>query len=78
MVGLNSVFLSGGAKGVIVSRWRVPDISVPEFMRVMYSKIREGGKPCDAVREAKLHLLMNTEYCQANYWAVFKYVGIPW
>jgi len=76
MVGLNTVFLAGGAKGMLISRWRVPDESAPGFMNVFYERIVAGEMPVDALASAKRDL--KKTYSEASHWAVFKYVGIPW
>ncbi len=76
MVGLNTVFLAGGAKGMLISRWRVPDESAPDFMKVLYARIVAGEPPVDALSSAKREL--KKTYEEASHWAVFKYVGIPW
>ena len=76
MVGLNTVFLAGGAKGMLISRWRVPDESAPGFMNMLYERIVAGEMPVDALASAKREL--KKTYSEASHWAVFKYVGIPW
>lgn len=76
MVGLNTVFLAGGVKGMLISRWRVPDDSAPDFMGMTYERIVGGASPVDAITAAKAEL--KKTYEEASDWAVFKYVGIPW
>ncbi len=76
MVGLNSVFLSGGVQGVVVSRWLVPDAVAPVVMEGMYSSIASGVSPAEALNGAKRQVLEDGE--GATGWAVLKYVGIPW
>ncbi|NCC96658.1 MAG: CHAT domain-containing protein [Synergistales bacterium] len=83
MVGLNSVFLSGGVQGVVVSRWLVPDKDAPVIMESMYSDIAAGVSPAEALNRAKRHLWdirenKTGEVIGATGWAVLKYVGIPW
>ncbi|MDI9370365.1 MAG: CHAT domain-containing protein [Synergistaceae bacterium] len=76
MVGLNTVFLAGGVKGIVISRWKVSDESAPEFMRIAYERMAAGAAPVDALSEAKVEL--KGIYDQPFDWAVFKYVGVPW
>ncbi|MCF4152409.1 CHAT domain-containing tetratricopeptide repeat protein [Dethiosulfovibrio sp. F2B] len=76
MIGLNSVFLSGGVQGVVVSRWLVPDAVAPVIMRGMYSAISKGVSPAEALNGSKRQVLEGGE--QPTGWAVLKYVGIPW
>ena len=78
MFGLSTVLLAGGAKGAVLSRWTVPDVSAPEFMHKMYSEILKGTSPVDALKAAQMHLKENTDHKAPQHWAVFKYVGIPW
>ncbi len=75
MLGLSMVFLAGRAKGMVVSRWKVPDISAPELMKEMYGAIASGKPPVEALSSAKRKIRqLHTPF----HWAVFKYVGIPW
>jgi hypothetical protein len=78
MLGLSTVLLAGGAKGVVVTRWRASDESAPIFMRGLYSGILEGKHPADALRAAQLAILNDSDYRVPRHWAIFKYVGIPW
>jgi CHAT domain-containing protein len=76
MVGLNSVFLSGGVQGVVVSRWLVPDAVAPVIMEGLYSAIAQGVSPADALNRAKRQVLESGESPPG--WGVLKYVGVPW
>ena len=78
MVGLSTVFLAGGAKGIVISRWRVADDSAPVFMGMMYQELASGKKPVEALSIAQNHFLKGNVFDKASHWAVFKYVGIPW
>lgn len=87
MLGLSTVFLAGGAKGMVISRWRVSDESAPLLMEKMYSEIVAGKTPVHALASAKLAIKRgdhpapsDTRRTQRtpNDWAVFKFVGVPW
>ena len=78
MLGLSTVLLAGGAKGVVVTRWRASDESAPIFMRDFYGDILKGKHPADALRAAQLSVLNDSGYRVPRHWAIFKYVGIPW
>ena len=78
MLGLSTVLLAGGAKGIVVTRWRASDESAPLFMRELYSGILKDEHPADALRTAQLSVLNDSDYRLPRHWAIFKYVGIPW
>jgi CHAT domain-containing protein len=72
LVGLAWAFMRAGAHEVIASLWEVNDEAAPEFMDVMYTAIRAGRDPADALRAAKLKMLRsNTIYRKPLYWAPF-------
>ncbi|MDR1508927.1 MAG: CHAT domain-containing protein [Synergistaceae bacterium] len=78
MLGLSTSLLAGGAKGVVVTRWRASDESAPIFMRDFYSGVLNDKHPADALRTAQLSVLNGSDYRVPRHWAIFKYVGIPW
>jgi CHAT domain-containing protein len=72
LVGLAWAFLRAGAHQVIASLWDVNDEATPDFMDAMYTAIRAGRPPADALRAAKLKMLhSNGIYQKPMYWAPF-------
>jgi CHAT domain-containing protein len=57
LVGLAWGFVRAGAHGVVGALWAVSDKSTSQVMGRFYSEIRNGRRPEDALRNAKLSLL---------------------
>jgi CHAT domain-containing protein/lipopolysaccharide biosynthesis regulator YciM len=89
IVGLTHAFLFAGAPRVVVSLWKVGDLSTAELMVEMYRRLGPAGAPraAQALREAKLALLRGTfgqarsgaapSYAAPYFWAPFIAVGLP-
>jgi CHAT domain-containing protein/tetratricopeptide (TPR) repeat protein len=73
--GLVRGFLYAGAPSVVASLWAVNDQSTAEFMRVMYSQLREGESKRVALRRAQL--ATKDVYGHPYYWAPFVLMGNP-
>ena len=73
--GLVRGFLYAGAPSVVASLWAVNDQSTAEFMRVMYSQLREGESKRVALRKAQL--ATKEAYGHPYYWAPFVLMGNP-
>lgn len=72
LVGLAWAFLGAGAHEVIAALWEVNDRATPDLMDEMYTSIRAGHDPVDALRSAKLKLIRSgTIYRKPFYWAPF-------
>ena len=72
LVGLTWAFLSSGAGNVIAGLWNVEDASTSEVMGDLYHGLRQGQRPEEALREAKLRMLRSeTAYRKPFYWAPF-------
>jgi len=73
LVGFVWAFLQAGARSVIAGLWDVTDSSAPGMMDMLYSQIREGHSPADALREAKLSLIHSAgAYKKPYYWGPFQ------
>jgi len=55
-VGFPAAFLYAGAKTVIGSLWRVPDLSTWLLMRALWYEVQAGARPAEALRRAKCQL----------------------
>lgn len=73
VAGLNQAFLRAGAKGVIMSLWRVPDVQTAELMRRFYQAINDGQAPAAAMRTAQRSFIRDRQHPLA--WAAFVYSG---
>jgi CHAT domain-containing protein len=59
MVGLTRAFHYAGARSLIVSLWKVADISTAELMTGLYSNLVQYHSPAEALRESKLKMLQS-------------------
>jgi len=73
VAGLNTAFMRAGAKGVVMSLWRVPDIQTAELMKRLYKGMSSGLSAPDALRKAQRSLIKDREHPLA--WAAFTYSG---
>ena len=74
LVGLSWAFLRAGAHNVIGALWDVSDASTPQLMDRMYAEIRNGKRPEEALRLAKLSLLHgDNAFRKPFYWAPFQF-----
>lgn len=73
--GLRRAFVVAGAKTLIMSLWKVPDIQTQGLMVDFYQRILAGQSPADALREAQL--AMKTRYPHPYYWGAFICQGDP-
>jgi CHAT domain-containing protein/tetratricopeptide (TPR) repeat protein len=73
LVGFVWAFLQAGARSVIAGLWDVTDSSTPGMMDVLYSQIKDGHNPADALRQAKLELIHSSgNYRKPYYWGPFQ------
>ena len=73
--GLRRAFVVAGAKTLIMSLWKVPDMQTQGLMVDFYQRILAGQSPADALREAQL--AMKTRYPHPYYWGAFICQGDP-
>ncbi|MDW7761772.1 MAG: CHAT domain-containing protein [Acidobacteriota bacterium] len=70
IVGLPRVFFSAGSRSVLASLWPIRDDAAAKMMRFFYEGLSEGKNKSQALRSAKLKMLM-TRYSHPHYWAAF-------
>ena len=76
VVGLPHAFLASGARGVVVSLWRVGDHSSADFMHDFYRELSTGRAPAEAlrlVRRSRMQLPGSEGH--PSRWAAFVLVG---
>lgn len=73
VVGLSRAFLTAGVPSVMVSLWTVPDVRTARLMRHLYRQIDQGQDKAQALRQAMLANLADTEHPIG--WAAFTLVG---
>ncbi|MBK8553299.1 MAG: CHAT domain-containing protein [Ignavibacteria bacterium] len=66
-------FASSGSKNIVMSLWQVNDKSTSEIMKMFYRNIANGEKVGEALRNAKLKYLINSDELKAMpfYWSPF-------
>jgi tetratricopeptide (TPR) repeat protein len=76
VIGLPHAFLAAGARGVLVTLWRIGDESAADFMREFYREVHEGQSPAEALRIVR-HKWMTGDGPSAHpsRWAPFILVG---
>lgn len=72
LVGFAWAFLGAGARGVIASLWDVNDRSTAEFMRNLYTRLRQNESPEVALRSVKLESIRSKIHSQPYFWAPFQ------
>jgi CHAT domain-containing protein len=77
VIGLPHAFLSAGARGTVVTLWRVEDGMAGEFMRDFYIAIHGGSTPAQALLDVRRRLLASETNQHPSRWAAFVHVGAP-
>lgn len=77
VVSLAKGFFYAGVPNVMMSLWSVPDQSTSEIMTYFNEELKKGVGKADALRNAKLRYLRNTDENTSNpyYWAAFTLIG---
>jgi CHAT domain-containing protein/Tfp pilus assembly protein PilF len=77
IVGLTRAFHYAGAQSVVVSMWKIADVSTSEFMQRFYSRLSTGGNISQALREAKLSMMHSSVKLWRHpfHWAAFVLQG---
>jgi CHAT domain-containing protein/predicted negative regulator of RcsB-dependent stress response len=76
IVGLTRAFLYAGGRSVLVSLWKVPDLSTPVLMESFYRNLGSMSK-ADALRSSKIQMIEDGGYAQPYFWAPFVLAGNP-
>jgi len=78
--GLRRAFLHAGARSLVSSLFKVPDLATHELMTEFYANLRDQD-PCDALHEAQRAFIAAREkqYGAAHpfFWGGFVFVGVP-
>lgn len=76
VIGLPHAFLASGARGVVVTLWRVADRSTADFMREFYGELHAGQAPADALLSVRRRWIRaGGPRAHPYYWAPFVVVG---
>jgi CHAT domain-containing protein/tetratricopeptide (TPR) repeat protein len=74
LVGLTRGLLYSGARGVLVSQWKVPDEATSKLMRLFYQNLLSGLSKPRALQAAK-ESMRKSGFAHPYYWAAFVLVG---
>ena len=68
---LRAAFSAAGAHALLMNLWPVDDEAGFQFMQFFYTHLNLG--PAEAMRQAQLHMLNDTDYKSPLYWAGYTY-----
>jgi CHAT domain-containing protein/tetratricopeptide (TPR) repeat protein len=74
LVGLTRGLLYSGARGVLVSQWKVPDQATSKLMQVFYQNLLNGMSKPRALQAAK-ETMRKSGFAHPYYWAAFVLIG---
>jgi CHAT domain-containing protein len=76
IIGLPHAFLAAGARGVLVTLWRIGDESAADYMRQFYRELHEGRSPAEALRVVRHKWMVgHGPSAHPSRWAPFVLVG---
>jgi len=76
VIGLPHAFLAAGARGVLVTLWRIGDQSAAAFMREFYQAVHKGLAPAEALRLVRGRWIASGgPSAHPSRWASFVLVG---
>ncbi|MEL6561308.1 MAG: CHAT domain-containing tetratricopeptide repeat protein [Bacteroidota bacterium] len=77
IISLASGFVSAGVPSIVMSHWNVDDKITSRLMSLFYKHLSEGKRKDQALRDAKLELMNESDPAISNpyYWAAFVVVG---
>ncbi|HIK30224.1 MAG TPA: CHAT domain-containing protein, partial [Oscillatoriales cyanobacterium M4454_W2019_049] len=76
VLGLAGIAVRSGARSTLASLWRVQDRSTAELMVAFYQALdRPGISKAEALRQAQLQLLHDSQYAHPFFWSAFVLVG---
>ncbi len=75
LVGLAHAFFYAGTPSIVVSLWKVQDRSTANLMVNLYQQLDRYNDKAEALRQAKLEMVLQNRYAHPYYWAPFVLVG---
>ncbi len=79
IMSLGKAFRYAGVNSVLLSQWEVSDATTPIIMNSFYDNLKKGLNKPEALRQAKLKFLENSNNITSNpyYWGSFFILGNP-
>lgn len=77
LIGLGRGFLYAGAGALVLSLWKVSEVTTTRLMTGMYKALRGGASKAAALREAQQTILTDIKRQHPAYWGAFQLVGDP-
>jgi CHAT domain-containing protein len=76
VVGMQYAFLSAGARGALVTLWRVPDEAAADFAEAFYAEVKAGTPHAEALRRIRVRwMTAGDDRSHPSRWAGFVLVG---
>lgn len=76
VIGLSHAFLAAGARGTVVTLWRISDRSAADFIREFYQELHAGRAPADALLVVRQRWISSGgAEAHPSRWAPFILVG---
>jgi CHAT domain-containing protein/TolA-binding protein len=75
IVGLNRAFIYAGTPSVLASLWNVEDAATRDLMVGFYGYLKQGYAKDEALRQAQIDVLQNSDTAHPYYWAGFVLTG---
>ena len=75
LMSLSRGFLYAGVRNLIVSLWKVDDLSTCQLMSKFYSNLIEKNSYASSLRQAKLKMIKNPETAFPRMWSGFVLIG---
>ncbi|MFM7549135.1 MAG: CHAT domain-containing protein [Cyanobacteriota bacterium] len=80
LFGLRRALTVAGARGTLLSLWKVPEHASETFMNRFYAQLRQGIPPAEAVRRVQAEFRAQPRidgWSDPLYWAGWQYSGLP-
>jgi len=75
LIGIGRSFLYAGAGALVLSLWRVSDVSTVNLMERMYTFLQAGESKAAAMREAQKSILSENRNLHPAFWGAFQIMG---
>ncbi len=77
VMGLPLALMAAGNRHAVVSLWSVPDQGTSELVTRLFSHVRRGVPPAEALAQSKRELARQARYAHPLHWAGFVLYGVP-